>query len=47
MTKAVFDEVCKTLGVTLRDDAREDYRKLPAVFDESAQELTGMSGQTV
>ena len=42
ITTAVLDDVCKVLGVRLEDEEKEDYRKLLAVFDESAQELMSM-----
>ncbi|KAK0836789.1 hypothetical protein LTS02_012270 [Friedmanniomyces endolithicus] len=42
VTSAVLDEVCKSLGVKLKHDEHEDYRKLLAVFDESARELMEM-----
>ncbi|KAK0254304.1 hypothetical protein B0A54_04437 [Friedmanniomyces endolithicus] len=42
VTPAVLDEVCKSLGVKLKHEEHEDYRKLLAVFDESARELMDM-----
>ncbi|KAK3111882.1 hypothetical protein LTR53_012416 [Teratosphaeriaceae sp. CCFEE 6253] len=42
ITTEVLDEVCQTLGVQLNDGEHEDYRKLLAVFDESARELMEM-----
>ncbi|KAK4919425.1 hypothetical protein LTR49_012959 [Elasticomyces elasticus] len=42
VTSEVLDEVCKSLGVKLKNEEREDYRKLLAVFDESARELMEM-----
>ena len=44
VTPAVLDEVCKSLGVKLKHEEHEDYRKLLAVFDESARELMEMDG---
>lgn len=44
VTAEVLDEVCKSLGVTIKDEEREDYRKLLAVFDESAQQVMDMDG---
>lgn len=46
VTTEVLDEVCKSLGVKIKDEEREDYRKLLAVFDESAMELMDMDGTT-
>ncbi|KAF2006426.1 amidase [Amniculicola lignicola CBS 123094] len=38
----VFDNVCSLLNVTVQDEEKEDYRKLLAVFHESAEELMAM-----
>jgi amidase len=45
VTTDVLDETLKSLGVTIKDAEREDYRKLLAVFHDSAVELTGMEGE--
>lgn len=45
VTTEVLDEVCKSLGVRIKDEEKEDYRKLLAVFDESARELMAMDGK--
>jgi amidase len=42
VTTGAFDDICKVFGIKLKDDEKEDYRKLLAVFDESAQELMAM-----
>ncbi len=47
VTPAVLDEVCKSLGVKLKHEEHEDYRKLLAVFDESARELMDMEGMCI
>lgn len=44
VTSAVLDEACKALGVTLKDAEKEDYRRLLAVFHESAEELMNLPG---
>lgn len=44
VTTEVLDEVCKSLGITIKDEEKEDYRKLLAVFDESAREVMEMEG---
>lgn len=44
VTLAVLDDACQALGVTIKDEEREDYRKLLAVFHESAEELMKMPG---
>lgn len=45
VTKEVLNDVCKGLGVKIKDEEQEEYRKLLAVFDESAQELMDMPGE--
>jgi amidase len=42
VTAATLDDVCKSLGVTIKDDEKDDYRRLLAVFHESAEELMAM-----
>lgn len=42
VTTQALNDICKVLGVKLEDHEVEDYRKLLAVFDESAQELMAM-----
>ena len=42
VTTEVFENVCKSLNVTLTDEEKEDYRRLLAVFHESAEELMAM-----
>ncbi|KAE9964934.1 hypothetical protein BLS_007973 [Venturia inaequalis] len=42
VTVDTLDDVCKRLGVTIKDEEREDYHKLLAVFHESAEELMAM-----
>jgi amidase len=42
VTTEALDDICKVFGIKLKDDEKEDYRKLLAVFDESAQELMAM-----
>ncbi|KAF2186423.1 amidase signature enzyme [Zopfia rhizophila CBS 207.26] len=42
VTYQVIDEVCKTLNVIIKDEEKEDYRKLLAVFHDSAEELMSM-----
>ena len=46
VTTEVLDEVCKGLGVKIKDEEREEYRKLLAVFDESVQDLMSMPGMS-
>ena len=42
VTLQVVDDVCATLKVSIKDDEKEDYRKLLAVFHDSAEELMAM-----
>ncbi|KAH7120879.1 amidase signature domain-containing protein [Dendryphion nanum] len=42
VTSQVLDKVCASLKVTLKDEEKEDYRKLLAVFHESAEELMAL-----
>lgn len=42
VTVDTLDDVCTRLGVTIKEDEREDYHKLLAVFHESAEELMAM-----
>lgn len=44
VTAAVLDNCCKSLGVTIKDEEQEAYRKLLAVFHESAEELMALPG---
>ncbi|KXT05458.1 hypothetical protein AC578_11095 [Pseudocercospora eumusae] len=39
VTMDVLDSVCADLGVTIKDNEKEEYRKLLAVFDESCEQL--------
>ncbi|KAK5172776.1 uncharacterized protein LTR77_002896 [Saxophila tyrrhenica] len=42
VTTEALNEICKVFGIKLKDEEKEDYRRLLAVFDESAQELMAM-----
>lgn len=44
VSTAILDDCCKALGVTIKHEEQEDYRKLLAVFHESAEELMAMPG---
>jgi amidase len=44
ITTPTLDDCCATLGVTLKDEEKEAYRKLLAVFHESAEELMRLPG---
>lgn len=45
VTMQVLHEACESLGVILKKEEQEEYRKLLAVFDESARELMQMEGK--
>jgi amidase len=42
VTFEVLDEVCQSLKVTVKDEEKDNYRKLLAVFHESVEELMAM-----
>ncbi|QDS70393.1 hypothetical protein FKW77_009295 [Venturia effusa] len=42
ITVDILKEVCDRLGVTIKNEEQDDYRKLLAVFHESAEELMAM-----
>lgn len=44
VTIEVLDEVCKDLGVSIKDEEKEEYRRLLGVFHEGAAELMAMDG---
>jgi amidase len=39
VTSHVLDSVCNSLGVSIKDDERDEYRTLLAVFHDAAEEL--------
>jgi amidase len=39
VTSQVLDSVCSSLGVSIEDDERDEYRTLLAVFHDAAEEL--------
>lgn len=40
-----LDEVCETLGVTIKEDEKESYRTLLAVYHEAAETLLSLPGR--
>ncbi|KAF2469092.1 amidase [Lindgomyces ingoldianus] len=42
VTAQVFDDVCASLKISVKDSEKDDYRKLLAVFHDSAEELMAM-----
>jgi amidase len=42
VTLDVLDKVCDSIGVSLKNAEKDDYRKLLAVFHESAEQLMAM-----
>lgn len=44
VTIEVLDGICEDLGVKIKDEEKEEYRKLLGVFHESAMDLMAMDG---
>lgn len=44
VTTETVDKLCSQLGVTIKDDEKEDYRRLLAVFHDASEQLMGMDG---
>ncbi|KAF4340513.1 amidase [Fusarium beomiforme] len=42
VTQETLDDLCKTLGVTLKDDEKPDYERLLAIFHESMTSLMSL-----
>jgi len=45
VTAEVLESACEALGVTVKDEEKDVYRKLLAVFHESAEELMSLPGE--
>lgn len=39
-----LDETCKVLGVTIKEDEKEDYHNLLAVYHDSVEKLMALDG---
>lgn len=39
------DDICDSLGVSIRDDEKESYRTLLAVYHESMESLLALGGK--
>lgn len=44
VTTETLDGLCSQLGVRIKDNEREDYRRLLAVFHDASEQLMGMEG---
>jgi len=40
------DEICAGLGVTIKDEEKEEYKTLLAVFHESMENLMDLPGES-
>jgi amidase len=46
VTQVVLDDLCQTLGVTIKDEDKSDFQRLLAIFHESATEIMALPGRT-
>lgn len=44
VTQAVVDGLCQNLGVTIKDEEKDDYQRLLAVFHDSAKSIMALPG---
>jgi amidase len=44
VTTQTVDRLCRTLGVTIKEDEKADYQRLLAIFHESATALMALPG---
>jgi amidase len=47
VTKETVDKLCSQLGVTIKDDEKEDYRRLLAVFHDASEQLMAIEGGNI
>lgn len=45
VTTNTVEELCAELGVILKEEEKEDYRRLLAVFHDASEVLMGMEGK--
>jgi amidase len=45
VTQETVDKLCLQLGVTIKENEREDYRRLLAVFHDASEQLMAMDGK--
>ena len=45
VTTDTVDKLCSELGVSLREDEKEEYRRLLAVFHDASEQLMGLEGK--
>lgn len=44
VTRQTIDDLCQTLGVTLKEEEKGDYERLLGIFHESVEALMAMPG---
>ena len=47
VTGQVVDELCQTLGITMKDEEKSDYQRLLAIFHQSASSLMVLPGISI
>jgi len=47
VTSETVDKLCSQLGVTMKDNEKEDYRRLLAVFHDASEQLMAMDGKNL
>lgn len=47
VTKETVDKLCSQLGVTIKDNEKEDYRRLLAVFHDASEQLMSIDGRPI
>lgn len=45
MTSETVDKLCSELGVSLKDDEKDEYTRLLAVFHDASEQLMAMEGR--
>lgn len=45
VTAETVDNLCSELGVSLKDEEKEEYRRLLAVFHDASEQLMDMEGE--
>jgi len=47
VTTATVDKLCSELGITLKDEEKDEYTRLLAVFHDATEQLMSMEGTSV
>lgn len=45
VTSETVDKLCSELGVSLKDDEKDEYTRLLAVFHDASEQLMAMEGR--